>query len=183
MRIQNKGDRIQKAEDDIFREEQRFSLWLRWLVYLSMGLSVVISVFALRKEFSGQSSPETWEIFLAVIFGIGVPIAVTALFLLLKLETEVRPDGLYVRYVPFHIHSKRFGPEDLSEYYARQYKPIREYGGWGIRCSLRNGKAYNVSGNKSVQLVLSSGKKLLIGSQKADELAAAIRSILENSEA
>jgi len=145
-----------------------------------MGLSVVISVFALQKESAGKNSQESWEIVLALLVGIGVPIAVTALFLLLKLETEVRPDGLYVRYLPFHIHFKRFGPEDLSEYYARRYKPIREYGGWGIRYSLRNGKAYNVSGNKGVQLVLSSGKKLLIGSQKADELETAIRSIMEN---
>ena len=167
-------------EDIIYREEQKFALWLRWVVYLSMGLSVLISVFALQKDLSGQSSLEAWEIILAVVVGIGLPIAVTALFLLLKLQTEVRSDGLYVRFFPFHIHFKRFGPEDLSEYYARQYKPIREYGGWGIKCSLRNGKAYNVSGNRGVQLVLSSGKKLLIGSQKADELAAAIRRILEN---
>jgi hypothetical protein len=166
-------------ENIIFREEQKFALWLRWLVYVSMGIGAVISVFALQKEFSGQSSPEVWEIILAVLVGIGVPIATTALFLLLKLQTEVRPDGLYVRFFPFHIHFKRFGREELSEYYARQYKPIREYGGWGIKCSLRNGKAYNVNGNWGVQLVLSNGKKLLIGSQKPDELAAAIGEIAE----
>ena len=33
------------------------------------------------------------------------------------------------------------------------------------------GKAYNVSGNRGLQLELSSGKKILIGSQRADELA------------
>lgn len=163
--------------DIIFREEQKFSLWLSWVVYLSMGVSVAITIFALQKDLSGQSSSEAWEIFLAGLVGIGVPLIITAMFLFLKMETEVRPDGLYVRYLPFHIHFKRFGPEDLSEYYARQYKPIREYGGWGIRCSFRNGKAYNVSGNRGVQLVLSSGKKLLIGSQRADELAAAIARI------
>jgi len=165
-------------EDVIFREEQKFGLLLRWLVYLSMGLSVVISVFALTKESASNGSQENWEIVLAVGVGIGVPIAITALFLLLKLETEVRPDGLYVRFFPFHIHFKQFAREDLSEYYARQYKPIREYGGWGIRYSIKNGKAYNIRGNKGVQLVFKSGKKLLIGSQKSDELAAAIRAIM-----
>ena len=164
-------------ENIIYREEQRFNFWLRWVVYVSMGLSVAITIFALQKDLSGQSSPEAWEIALGAIIGIGVPIAITAMFLLLKLETEVRTDGLYVRFFPFHIHFKRFAREELSEYYARQYKPIREYGGWGIRYSLRNGKAYNVSGNRGVQLVLSSGKKLLIGSQKPDELADAIRQI------
>jgi len=169
---------MQEMEDVIFREEQKFGLLLRWLVYLSMGLSVVISVFALTKESASNGSQENWEIVLAVGVGIGVPIAITALFLLLKLETEVRPDGLYVRFFPFHIHFKQFAREDLSEYYARQYKPIREYGGWGIRYSIKNGKAYNIRGNKGVQLVFKSGKKLLIGSQKSDELAAAIRAIM-----
>jgi hypothetical protein len=164
--------------DIIYREEQKFSLWLRWLVYLSMGLSVAISVFALTKESASNGSQDTWEIILGVIVGIGVPIAITALFILLKLQTEVHPDGIYVRFFPFHIHFKRFAAEDLSEYYARQYKPIREYGGWGIRYSIRNGRAYNVRGNKGVQLVLSTGKKLLIGSQTPDELADAIRSII-----
>ena len=166
--------------DNIFREEQKFGLRLRWLVYVSMGMAVVISVFALIKETAPDGSQDTWEMVLAGVVGIGVPIVIAGLFLFLKLETEVRPDGLYVRYLPFHIHFKRFGPEDLSEYYARQYKPIREYGGWGIRCSFRNGKAYNVSGKKGVHLVVKNGKRLLIGSQRAEELETAIRSIMGN---
>jgi hypothetical protein len=110
-----------------------------------------------------------------------VPIAVALLFWVLKLETEVRSDGLYIRFFPAHIHFKRFRVEDLSECYARKYKPLLEYGGWGIRCSLRKGKAYNVSGNKGVQLVFISGKQLLIGSQRAEELEEAIRSIMESN--
>ena len=37
------------------------------------------------------------------------------------------------------------------------------------------GKAYNVSGNEGVQLELTNGKRILIGSQRADELADAIK--------
>lgn len=164
----------------IFREEQKFASWLRWLVYLSMGIAACISIFALRKDLAGQNPPETQEVILAILGGIAVPILVAALFFLLGLVTEVRSDGLYIRFVPFHIHFKRFVPDDLSEYYARQYKPVREYGGWGIRCSFKNGKAYNTSGDRGVQLVFKSGKRLLIGSQKAEELEQAIRSIIGN---
>ncbi len=102
----------------------------------------------------------------------------SGVFWFLKLETEVRRDGLYVRYYPFHIQFKKFGADDLSEYYARKYRPIWEYGGWGIRCSFGKGKAYNVSGNKGVQLVFKNGKRLLIGSQRVEELEEAIRSIM-----
>ncbi len=162
----------------LFREEQKFATWLCWLVFLSMGVATCISMFALIKELAGQNPPGTQEVVLAIIGGIAVPVLVGALFLLLKLETEVRSDGLYVRFAPFHIRFRRFAPDDLAEYYARQYKPIREYGGWGIRCSFKNGKAYNTSGDRGVQLVFKSGRQLLIGSQKAEELAQAIRSIM-----
>ncbi len=161
----------------IYREEQRFGLWLRWLIVASMALTVPLSIFSLTKTTSEQGAPEILPIILLTIAGIFVPIAIAVLFLLLKLETEVRSDGLYIRFFPAHIHFKRFTAEDLTEYYARQYKPIREYGGWGIRCG-RKGKAYNISGNKGVQLVFKSGKRLLIGSQRAEELEEAIRSIM-----
>ena len=162
----------------IFREVQKFALWLRWLVYVSMILAVLISILALLKEFAQQRSPDTAEIIIAIVAGLGIPIVVAFLFLFLKLETEVRSDGLYVRFVPFHIRYKKFTPEDISEVFARTYHPLREYGGWGIRCSIRNGKAYNTSGNEGVQLVLSNDKKLLIGSQMAQELEDAIKSIM-----
>jgi len=163
----------------IYREEQMFAGWLRWLVNISMIAAALLSVFALRKEFSGQNPPDTPELILAITAGIGVPILIVVLFFFLKLETEVRPDGLYLRYIPFHNHFRKFAPDDFRECYARQYKPIREYGGWGIRCGLFGmGRAYNVSGNKGVQLVFNNGKKLLIGSQRAEELEQAIRSII-----
>ena len=165
----------------IFREEQRFALWLRWLLVLSMALAVTLSIFSLAKTLPEHGLPEILPIVLLMVAGVFVPIAIAVLFWLLKLETEVRSDGLYVRYFPFHIHFKRFTAEDLSEYYARKYKPLLEYGGWGIRCSLSEGKAYNVSGNQGVQLVFISGKQLLIGSQRAEELEEAIRSIMESN--
>ena len=114
---------------------------------------------------------------------MAIPIAVTILFFILKLETEVHSDGLYVRFYPMHIRFRKFTGKDLADHYSRTYKPIREYGGWGIRCSFTGkGRAYNVSGNKGVQFVLTNGKKLLIGSQKPDEFVAAIDKMLKQNE-
>jgi hypothetical protein len=165
----------------IYREQQKFTLLLRWLVYISMCLAVFLSILSLRQMSFGQTSPGVKEILSVVLVGFGVPIAILVLFHLLKLETQVRPDGLYVRYYPFHIRFRKFSAGDLSECHARQYKPIREFGGWGIRYGLfGKGKAYNVSGNKGVQLVFKDGKRLLIGSQKAEELEEALRKIMEH---
>lgn len=169
-----------EKNDLIFREVQAFSLWLRLLLVLSMALAVAISGFALRETITQPKTPNVFVPILLTAVAMAIPIAAAILFLIIKLETEVRSDGLYVRFYPIHIRYKKFTADNLQQYYTRRYRPILEYGGWGIRYSFtKKGKAYNISGNKGVQLVLKNGKKLLIGSQRPDELVAAIDQMLK----
>lgn len=164
----------------IFREVQTFSSWLRLLLVLSMALAVAISGFALRETITQPKTPNVFVPILLTAITMAIPIAAAILFLIIKLETEVRSDGLYVRFYPIHIRYKKFTADNLQQYYTRRYRPILKYGGWGIRYGFGNkGKAYNVSGNKGVQLVLKNGRKLLIGSQRPDELVAAIDQMLK----
>jgi hypothetical protein len=51
-----------------------------------------------------------------------------------------------------------------------KYSPLREFGGWGIRFAPGKKRAYSVSGNKGVELELSDGMHVLIGSQRPEEL-------------
>jgi len=90
-----------------------------------------------------------------------------------SLTTEVRRDGIYIRFSPLHRSFRKIPLVDLMRHEVRTYSPIREYGGWGIRYG-RKGTAYNARGNRGVQLELSDGKQVLIGSQKPEELARAI---------
>jgi hypothetical protein len=161
----------------IYREQQQFPFWLRAFIAVSMAAGIAFSILPLIEMTGQQWQAEKWQIVLLFAVGVFLPAGLALLFCFLKLETQVRRDGVYLRFYPFHITFRRFGLDDLSEYYARQYRPIREYGGWGVRCSFRNGKAYNVSGNKGVQLVFKDGKKLLIGTQNPEEFEQAIRSI------
>lgn len=98
------------------------------------------------------------------------------LYFAAELITEVRPDGIHVRFRPFQRSFRHIPIDDVSTCEARKYSPIREYGGWGIRVG-PGGRAYNVYGNRGVQLVLLNGTRLLIGSQAADAMADAVRSI------
>ena len=167
-----------QENDVIFREQQKFSSWLCLLLICSLvvAVAIIVSILAI------QDSVDATVFVTLILGGIVAPIAIVALVLLSKLETEVRPDRLRVRLFPFHIRHREIPIENLSECYARTYKPIREYGGWGIRCGFRkgSGKAYNMKGNQGVQLVFKDGKRLLIGSQKPDELAEAINSIMKS---
>jgi hypothetical protein len=155
-------------QDDnlVFYEKQKFSSLLCWVLVCSLVVGVVIIVLVLAI----QDSLDASVFVTAILGGIVVPITIVAFFLVTNLDTEVRSDRVRIRLFPFHIRHVEIAVENVSECYARTYKPIREYGGWGIRHGFRRGigRAYNMSGNKGVQLVLKNGKKLLIGSQKPD---------------
>jgi hypothetical protein len=164
------------AEKDlIFSEQQKFSRLVRWLFILEPVVFILILLSIIGKE-------STQSLLTIVMVALTIAISVTLLFWIAKLETQVRSDGLYIRFFPFHINFKKFAFEDIREYYAREYSPILDYGGWGIRFNMFGvGKAYNVSGKEGLQIIFKNGKKLLIGSQKHQELVAAIDTAIKDN--
>lgn len=58
---------------------------------------------------------------------------------------------------------------------ARTYRPLREYGGWGIRWGGKGRMAYNVSGSEGVEVELLDGRTVMVGSRRPDELADTLR--------
>jgi hypothetical protein len=94
------------------------------------------------------------------LIGLGLGIAVQGSFAVLvyvmKLFVRLGSEGLHVRFFPFV--KKDIPLEDIARWEARTYRPLLEYGGWGIRCGWK-GMAYNVSGNQGVQLQFTNGKR------------------------
>ena len=162
-----------KTQQSIYREVQRFrQIWL-WLVVLSVtGLMwyAFTAQIIFKRSFGTNPMPDLLLVVFWLIFGIGLPWAICSC----KLITEVRVDGLYLQFFPFHLSFRKSPVDSLKRYQVRTYRPLPEYGGWGIRYGPK-GKAYNVSGNRGVQLEFADGKKLLIGSQRPDELLDAIQ--------
>lgn len=161
------------SEGPAFREVQRFTQWWIWpLVLIASGAAwfAAIAHFFMADASAKGRMPDILMIAIWLLVGIGLPL----LLLFIMLVVEVRPDGLYYRYYPFHLAYQRIPYEEIKTAEARTYRPVREYGGWGIRYSRKNGKAYNVSGDRGVQLELLDGRRVLFGSQRADELAAAL---------
>jgi hypothetical protein len=158
----------QNSKNEIlFNEEQRFGQWWLWLILLA------INGFSLSKFFlkiTGQSFDHQINGTELLIFMI-VNLLLLFLFLNLRLETIIKEDGIYVRFFPFHLSFIHFKWERISESFVREYNPILEYGGWGMRFGFfGKGKAYNVSGNKGIQLVFTNGRKLLIGTKRPEEV-------------
>lgn len=160
----------------LFSEKQRFTQWWVWLIFLGVnGLFIfgVIEQVVLGHQFGDNPIGNTGLLLITGSFFL-----LTLMFFFSKLETEITKDGLSVRLAPFHIRFKRFGWNQFSKIYVREYSPIAEYGGWGLRYSLSgSGKAYNMSGRMGLQLEFQNGKKLLIGTKKAEELKGVLEKI------
>jgi len=171
---------IRFAETQYFRQ-----LWL-WVVMI--GATIVVAgpllygvyvQLVLGRPWGDRPMSDTWLVITAALTSL-LMLALLALFRGTNLRTEVRDDGLYVRFFPFHLSFHRLPLGDVSKVEVVTYNPIMEYGGWGIRyMPPSGGKAYNVSGNRGVKLTYRKGNHLLIGSQHPDQLAAAIEAMRE----
>ncbi|MDZ7337918.1 MAG: DUF6141 family protein [candidate division KSB1 bacterium] len=159
-------------ERPLFREEQRFRQpWLWALVVLIAAFSwysFVVQI-VLQRPVGQRPASDVIVAVVWLLFGLGL----VALMWGAKLLTEVRSDGLYVRLVPFHWRWHVVPYDQIVRFQACTYRPIRDYGGWGIRYGSK-GKAYNVSGNRGVELELAGGRHLLIGSQQPEAVVRAM---------
>jgi hypothetical protein len=147
------------ADEDIrYEEVQPFDqIWL-WIM---IGFEFAIMLIALL-----VAGTPLWT----AAIGIGAMTLTMALLGSLKLYTRIDADGVHYRMFPFHFREQTLPWEEVDQIHVRQYSPILEYGGWGIRYG-RNGKAFNVRGNYGIQIVKKNGKRLLIGTQRPDEAA------------
>ncbi|VXC14281.1 MULTISPECIES: hypothetical protein [Chryseobacterium] len=151
-----------------FTEKQRFTQWWLWLLLSAIMVYTIYNFIEDRQYFS------TLELAISFL----IPILVIILFLVIRLETKIDGQGISVRFFPFQITFRYYPWRNIKKAYVRKYSPLTEYGGWGMRQGLfGKGKAYNVKGNKGLQIILNDEKKVLIGTQKQNEL----KQYLENS--
>lgn len=158
----------------LFKEEQSFVG--TWMWYLVIGISIVsVAGTAMGLMFTSDEGGIIGLIIAAIVTG-----GVIVLFFTSKLYVSIDNNHIYYRFPPFVSNEKKLAKEDVKEIYVRKYKPIMEYGGWGYRFRFRSGRAINVAGDMGVQLQLQNGKRLLIGTQKPEEMKHAVRRLKEN---
>ncbi|NER36069.1 MAG: hypothetical protein F6J93_19140 [Oscillatoria sp. SIO1A7] len=156
----------------LYREVQQFRQPWIWVVLLFSSLAALTA--AATPFFVGSSWAQNWILnLILILFGIIFGILFPILFYIAALIAEVRTDGLYISFYPLLFAPILIPFNNIVRCQVRQYHPLREYGGWGIRYGSQ-GKAYNVSGDRGVQLELANGEKILIGSGNPEALVRAI---------
>lgn len=145
-----------------FTETQAFATWVYGLLLLIAIPSLLSLVWASAK------APNVRWLLPADAFGFALA------FNLLCQRTTVTETELTVTFgALLPLYRRRIALREIASAEAVTYSPLAEYGGWGIRGWGKN-TALNARGNCGVRLTLRDGRRVLIGSQRPDELAAAL---------
>lgn len=149
-----------------FKEIQSFRQWWLWLI-----IFITLSFWAYFR-FIEVNQISTLQLLVEVV----LMLVIVLLFLLAKLTTIIDEQGIQVKFFPFHIGWRTYQWKDIQAINIRDYNPLQEYGGFGIRHGL-SGKAYNVSGRKGIYINFKNNKKLLIGTQKYEQVTAILAAL------
>ena len=136
----------------LFVESQQFRQPWLWGVLLLVFLAVSGATFVTVRQAAATGAKAILGIVTLLV------LAVIALLYTSELKTEVKPDGLYVRFFPLQTSATRIAPEELKTAEAVEYNPMRDYGGWGIRQGSA-GKAYSIGGDRGVRLTFRDPRR------------------------
>jgi len=158
----------------VFYEKQFFRLpFMRLLVALPPALLSLVVLWQVILGHPWGRRPMSnaglvgWTMFLWLVY---------LHLVFVRFVTEVRPHELLVS-MRGVWRSRRITLTDIRSVEVTRFNPTRDFRGYGIRAT-RQGTAYIAGGNEGVRLELTSGATVIIGSQRAEELAEAIRRLI-----
>ncbi|NDV46816.1 hypothetical protein D0T49_07120 [Paludibacter sp. 221] len=167
-----------------FYERQIRKQWWMYLLLAAINIIFIYGIIRqifLGKAFGNNPMSDGW-----LIAATAIMFLFSIITLASRLDTFINSEGIYARYFPFNPKYKFFSWNDISQAYIREYRSGREFGGSGVRIKvIRAGgihfngreKAYIVSGRYGLQLELKNRKKILIGTQRPDEIKEVLKKL------
>ena len=143
-------------------------------------IPLAVGIFHVTREGSQDELRELTIVlvFMVLIFGI-----VYTLLLQARLDTRIDRNMLEYRFTPLIREWRSLHPVDIEGWVVRESAPLREYRGWGIRKSFRRKlTAYTIRGKMVLEIKLTNGKMLVIGTQRSKELEMAMERLMQNKE-
>jgi hypothetical protein len=156
----------------VFHEEQHFD----WRVFAFIGVVELVGgywIVWLTRHWAPMAAllAQRWS----VEFSLTLLGTVSAPFLLmvalLQMTTEVTATEVRVWFGWLPVYRRAVPITAIRRYELLQYRPIRDHGGWGIRWGREGERVLTARGDRGVRIELIDGTKLLIGSQRPEELA------------
>ena len=168
-----------------FTETQYFDLiWMKLLMIFSSAAALIPLGWACYQQLVlgipwGQQALSDFTLIYVSLAMIIIILGVNIMVFSSKIETKISEEGIHYRYYPFVYHWKTIPYTELESYEIRKYHAWKEFGGRGYRFRTlnRNGRAFTMKGNKGLQLIFKNGKKLLLGTQRSEELNVALNRV------
>ncbi len=153
-----------------YHETQKLAHWWLWLILLGVASIWVYGIYQqlyLGEPFGNNPMTNT-----GLLISTVIPLGLIFLFTTLSLRTTVDARGIHIRYFPLW--------STLIPWDQVGHAEIIEYGfvGYGIRFSPTYGTVYNAMGHTGLQIIKTSGRKILIGTQRPEELRAVLAQYL-----
>lgn len=152
----------------IFREEQRFGWW----AYAILAVIVSLTWAALNGRGPAAAGFVSRHAPLSVAMGFGLPMMLVVF--VLRMTTLVTPTDVRVWFGFVPSYRRAISLAGISKVEVVQYRPIVHSMGWGVRIARDGERILNARGDRGVRLHLVDGSKVLLGSQRPEELALAL---------
>ena len=138
-----------------------------------LGAVVIAGLWLIAADISDEG----WIVIVALLFPL----------LFGRLVITVENNTLKINYGYIDLIKKEIPLSEIKEIRVLEYSPIRQFGGWGIRCGKFEGEktaCYNLKGNKGLLLILSKKvrvccmktDRVIVGCEGAEALKEAIKS-------
>jgi len=150
----------------LFQEKQNL-LKGQLILLITVSAISIISVFFVIEDRG----------LLTILLVLGPLLVLIGSFGFINLEIKIDSNSITIKYPPF-VSNQVIQINELKEMYVRKYNAMLEYGGYGFR-GMKKNRAYNVSGKYGLQLEFKDGKKLLVGTQKHEELEKVIKDLTQ----
>lgn len=149
--------------NNLFEEHQNQRRLFPWV------LVVFIWVVSIWHIFNNGLSKENLVFDISIL--LLLPLVVTLLLFLIKLSVIIDENYLMFRLFPFHWKYKKIKLNEISQVTAMEYNKDRSFHGWGLGITWsRKYKSYTVKGYKGVEISLTNGNKIFIGTQQPETL-------------
>jgi len=166
--LQHQNDIMNKI---LFSEQQKMRP-IAWIWFLFTVMVVPLMIFAADRED-----------LVAILFMQAIFVALAALFWAARLDMEITKEYLSIKFFPFHRSFRTYRWDDVSKALIVRRPTgfsMRRKRGWGMGRGFRSRhhlKIYNGFGNKSLQLKMTDGRMVIIGTRKGEELEAILYKI------
>jgi hypothetical protein len=160
----------------IFHEEQHFD----WRVFAVLGAGELLAGYWMV-WFTRNWGPmaallaQRWSLEFTLTFLVAVSAPFLLVVAILQMTTEVTATEVRVWFGWVPVYRRSVPISAIRSFEVVRYRPILDHYGWGIGSGRDGERVLTARGDRGVRIELNDGTRLLIGSQRPEELAETIK--------